>query len=134
MKKSGTRNTTILTFHGAGGSAEILVDQAVAIRIVRGELHAGGPVMAKYVDGAWHVGDQRLEQIAVKGPARIEFQDAKGVHTFGPLSEFSLVGDAVLSGKIVLARYQATNEAWEVRDDGAASAGPAARTPAFSPA
>jgi hypothetical protein len=134
MKKAAHKSMTILTFHGTGGSAEILVDQAVAIRIVGGQLHAGGPVMATFLNGAWHVGDQRLEQIAVKGPVRVEFEDRSGVRGYGPLAEFSLVGDAALAGKKVLGRYQAASESWELRNDQAASSAPLAPTPAFGAA
>ena len=105
---------TTIAFHGAGGSAEIIADPDVAIRIVRGALFAGGPLMAWYADGAWRVGDQKLERITFKGAVRVEFQGKAGVQCFGPLPELSLVGELAIGPRGTLARYDAIAESWHV--------------------
>jgi hypothetical protein len=112
-------DVTTLAFHGREGSAEILVHSAVVIRVVRGALYAGGPVMALLVKGAWYVGDQRLERIAITGPVRVEFQNAGDRRAFGPFADVSLLGDAALTGGEVFARYRSAEEAWDFSGDSA---------------
>lgn len=113
------RDVTTLAFHGRDGSAEILVHRDVVIRFVAGALHAGGPVMARLMNGAWHVGDQRLERISITGLVRVEFQNASDRKAFGPFADVSLLGDAAHAGGKVLARYRPAEEAWDFAGDSA---------------
>jgi hypothetical protein len=115
--KNTKNDVTTLVFHGADGSAEIVVDRAVVLRVAGGGLFAGGPMMAHLAGGAWHVGDQRLDGISVKGPVRVEFQHAHGARTFGPFAELSFVGDTAAAGGKVFARYRPAEEGWSFLGD-----------------
>ena len=112
-RRTRASDVTTLTFHGKDGSAEILVHSAVVLRLAGDALFAGGPVMARLVNGAWHVGDQRLERISIKGPVRVEFHNRNRARIFGPCADLCLVDGAALDGDRLLARYRSADEGWE---------------------
>jgi len=101
-----------LAFHAGYGLAEIALDEPVEIRISGGALSAGGPVLARHVDGAWHVGSQRIERIICTGRVRVEFDGQAGRRALGPFNELSLADDVALTAHGVLARYQPLEQTW----------------------
>jgi hypothetical protein len=123
-RRTKSNDVTTLTFRGAEGSAEILVHRDVVLRIAGSALFAGGPVMAQFANGAWHVGDQRLERISIKGPVRVEFHNGSRARIFGPFSELSLVDDVALEGNRLLARYRPLDKGWDFFGDADAAEAP----------
>ena len=101
-----------LAFHAGDGLAEIAINEQVEIRISGGALSAGGPVLARHVDGAWHVGSQRIERIICTGRVRVEFDGQAGHQKLGPFSELSLADDVALTAQGVLARYHPADKTW----------------------
>ncbi len=128
-RRTRASDVTTLTFHGKDGSAEILVHCAVVVKITGDALFAGGPVMARLVNGAWHVGDQRLERISIKGPVRVEFHNRSRARVFGPCAEFSLVDGAARDGDRLLARYRSPDEGWDFLGDEGSGESPLAAPP-----
>jgi len=102
----------MLVFQAGNGVAEIALGAAVDIRIVGGAISAGGPVLAFHLDGAWHVGTQRIERIICKGRVRVEFENKSGRRSFGPFDDLSLTNDVALTGQGILARYRPLEETW----------------------
>jgi hypothetical protein len=110
----GERNVTRCTvvFQTSQGSAEIQLGNALDLRIAGGAISAGGPVLASHVNGAWHVGSQRLERIVCRGPVRVEFESRTGRRLLGPFEELSLADDLAFGEHGVVARYQAAEQRW----------------------
>lgn len=103
---------TTLEFHGSTGHAEIAVDDSMEIRIAGGVLSAGGPVLARHTDGAWHVGSQRIERIVCKGRVCVEFDSNLGRRTVGPFEELALADDTAATTQGIVARYQPLDQTW----------------------
>ena len=103
---------TTIVFHADGGSAELFIDHPTKLQIVGEALSAGGPVLARYSDGAWSIGGQRLTHITCEGPVQLSIQTNVTRRSFGPLQELSLVGELALSLGDPLARYYPRDNVW----------------------
>lgn len=103
---------TTIVFHADGGSAELFIDHQTKLEIVGGALSAGGPVLARYMDGAWSIGSQRLTHITCEGLVELLIQTSVTRRSFGPLRELSLVGELALSLGDPLARYYPRDNMW----------------------
>src|SRR5262245_34204902 len=103
---------TTLVFHGSTGHAEIAVDDSMEIRIAGGVLSAGGPVLARHTDGAWHVGSQRIERIVCRGRVSVEFESRLGRRSIGPFEELALADDTAVTAQGIVARYQPLDQTW----------------------
>lgn len=101
-----------IAFHADGGYAEVLIDRQPGLRISRNALSAGGPVLARYEDGAWHIGSQRLTRITCQGAFGLEIELSGSACKLGPLTELCLVDDLVVSFDGPLARYHPGENAW----------------------
>jgi hypothetical protein len=112
---------SVLAFQAESGSAEIRVESALELRIANGELFAGGPRLASYDGGCWHIGSQALERIACIGEIFVRFEGRDGKpRRAGPFADFSLAGDVASAAGRTLARYEPRENAWRFAESGTA--------------
>jgi hypothetical protein len=103
--------TTIL-FSGETGSAQIVLEKSAELKIVGAALSVGGPLLASYQNGAWHLGTAKFDRVSCQGRINVEFQGNKGSRTFGPFRHLTIGKDAVMSAEGLVARYLPLDEVW----------------------
>jgi hypothetical protein len=102
---------TTLLFSGSKGSAQLTLEKSAEVKLVGAALSAGGPLLASYQDGAWHLGTAEFDRVICKGRIHVEFQERKGSRKFGPFGELT-IGDGVITAEGLLARYSSFDEVW----------------------
>jgi len=102
---------TILLFSGRKGSAQVTLEKSAELKIVGAVLSAGGPLLASYQGGAWHLGTAKFDRVICRGRIQVEFLERRGSRTFGPFGELT-IGDGVITAEGLLARYSSFDEVW----------------------
>ena len=72
--------------------------------------------MASLQDGAWRLGTSVFERITCERQIHVELHSEKASRTFGPFHELT-IGDGVIRGEGLLARYRPFDEVWSFDED-----------------